>query len=58
MDLKVPYDWNNETWPADVEFQLGKSFTPTIGAYIDVQSGLGGDKPYDTALGVGIRFNY
>ena len=58
MDVKVLYDWNSETWPADIELQLGKSFTPKIGAYIDVQSGLGGDKPYDTALGVGIRYNY
>jgi len=58
MDLKAPYDWNSETWPADVELQLGKSFTPKIGAYIDAQAGIGSDRPYDWALGVGLRFNY
>jgi hypothetical protein len=58
MDLKVPYDWENETWPADVEFLLGKNYSPKFGAYIDVQAGLGGDKLYDSAVGVGIRFVY
>jgi hypothetical protein len=58
MDLKVPYDWENETWPADVELQLGKSFTPKIGAYFDAQAGIGNDRPYDWAVGVGFRFNY
>ena len=57
-DLKVPYDWNSETWPASVEFQLGKNYSPKFGAYIDVQAGLGGDKSYDSAVGVGIRFVY
>ena len=58
MDLKVPYDWENETWPVDIEFQFGKSFTQKIGAYIDAQAGVGNDRPYDWAIGVGWRFNY
>ncbi len=58
MDMKVPYDWENDTVPADVEFQLGKSFSKSFGAYLDLQSGLGGDKPHDWAAGIGLRFNY
>ena len=57
-DLKIPYDWENETWPNTIEFQLGKNYSPKFAAYIDLQGGLGGDKPYDYAVGVGFRFNY
>ena len=57
-DLKAPYDWENDKVPASVEFQLGKSFTPSFGAYIDLQAGIGGDRSYDWATGVGLRFNY
>ena len=57
-DLKVPYDWENDAVPASLEMQLGKSFTPSFGAYVDVQTGIGGDKPYDWAAGVGLRFSY
>ena len=57
-DLKVPYDWENETWPTDIELQLGKSFTSTIGSYIDLQAGIGSDRPYDWAVGAGLRINY
>ena len=58
MDFKVPYDWENDTIPSSIEFQVGKSFTKSVGAYIDLQSGIGGDKPYDFAAGIGLRFNY
>ena len=58
MDLKVPYDWENDTIPSSIEFQFGKSFTKSFGAYIDLQSGIGGDKSYDFAAGIGLRFNY
>ena len=58
LDLKVPYDWENETWPAAAELQYGKSFTSNLGAYIDLQSGIGSERTYDYALGIGLRFNY
>jgi len=58
LDLKVPYDWEDDTLPASIELQLGKSFTQSFGAYVDLQSGLGGDKSYETAAGVGLRFSY
>jgi len=58
MDLKIPYDWENDEIPSLVEFQLGKSFTKSFGMYIDLQSGIGSDKPYDFATGIGLRFNY
>ena len=58
MDLKVPYDWKNETVPSSIEFQLGKSFNKSFGVFIDLQSGIGGDKPYDYATGIGFRFNF
>ncbi len=57
-DLKLPYDWENETWPASLELQLGKTFDSGIGGYIDAQAGLGGDKPYAGVLGVGLRLGF
>ena len=57
-DVIVPYDWENETWPATFELQFGKSLSNRIGAYIDLQSGIGSDRPYNNAIGIGVRFNY
>jgi hypothetical protein len=59
LDAKVPVDWENDNAvPASVEPQIGKMFTPSFGAYVDGLFGIGGDRPYDWGLGVGIRFNY
>jgi hypothetical protein len=44
LDLKVPYNWENNTVPASIELQLGKSYTPSFGAYVDLQAGVGGDR--------------
>jgi hypothetical protein len=44
--------------PASAEAQLGKMFTPSFGTYVDGLLGIGGDKPYDWGVGVGLRFNY
>ena len=57
-DLKVPYDWENDKVPASFELHLGKSFTPAFAAYVDLQAGIGGNRPYDWATGVGLRFSY
>ncbi|MCP3850657.1 MAG: hypothetical protein GY694_10545 [Gammaproteobacteria bacterium] len=58
MDLKISRDWKNDETPTSVEFQLGKSFTKSLGLYLDLQSGFGSDKSYDFATGIGLRFNY
>jgi len=58
MDLKVSYDWENDKVPASFELHLGKSFTPAFAAYVDLQAGIGGNRPYDWATGVGLRFSY
>ncbi len=58
LDLKVPYDWENDQIPASVELQLGKSFSPSFAAYIDGLAGIGSDRPYDFGVGIGLRFNY
>jgi len=57
-DLKASYDWENDKVPASFELQLGKSFTPAFGAYVDLQAGIGGNRPYDWATGAGLRFSY
>lgn len=57
-DLKVPHDWENETWPASLELQLGKKLSPGFSGYIDAQAGLGADRPYDSALGIGHRAHF
>jgi len=59
LDAKVPVDWENDNAiPASFEVQLGKMFTPSFGTYVDGLLGIGGDKPYDWGVGVGVRFNY
>jgi hypothetical protein len=59
LDAKLPVDWENDNAiPATVEVQVGKTFTDLIGAYIDGLFGVGGDRPYDWGVGVGLRFNY
>jgi hypothetical protein len=32
-------------------------FTPSFGAYVDGFLGIGGDRPYDWGVVVGLRFN-
>ena len=58
LDAKVPVDWVNNAVPASVEVQLGKMFLPSFGTYVDGLFGVGGDRPYDWGVGVGLRFNY
>lgn len=59
LDAKIPVDWEHDNAiPASFEVQLGKMFTPSFGTYLDGLFGIGGDKPYDWGVGVGMRFNY
>ncbi len=58
LDLKLPYDWTNESWPASAELQIGRNIRPGLALYGDFLVGLGSDRIYDKALGVGLRFNY
>ena len=59
LDAKVPVDWENDNQvPASAEIQLGKMFTPVFGAFVEGLFGIGGDKPYDTGFGLGLRFVY
>jgi hypothetical protein len=58
LDAKIPFDWENDEVPATVEPQLGKMFTPAFGTYVDGLFGVGGDRPYDWGVGLGVRFNY
>lgn len=59
LDAKIPVDWENDNAiPATAEVQLGKMFTPAFGTYVDGLIGIGGDRPYDWGVGVGVRFNY
>ena len=59
IDAKLPVDWEHDNdIPATLEVQLGKMFTPSFGTYVDGLFGVGGDKPYDWGVGVGVRFNY
>ncbi len=59
LDTKVPVEWENgNEIPATFEVQLGKMFSPAFGTYLDGLFGVGGDKPYDWGVGVGVRFNY
>jgi len=57
-DVKVPRDWENNSWPATVEGELGQMLNQRVGLFLQTQAGVGGDAPYDWggALGTRIRF--
>jgi hypothetical protein len=58
LDLKLPYDWENEAWPVTSEMQVGYNFNKSWAIYADALVGLGNDRPYDGGVGLGIRFKY
>ena len=59
LDAKVSVEWENDNAvPTTAEVQLGKMYSPSFGVYLDGLIGVGGDKPYDWGIGVGVRFNY
>jgi len=58
LDLKVPYDWNAKTWPLTAELQIGYNINHRVALYGEALFGLGGDRPYDNGVGLGLRFKY
>jgi hypothetical protein len=59
LDAKIPVDWEHDNdILSTFEVQLGKMFSPAFGLYMDGLVGVGGDKPYDWGVGVGLRFNF
>lgn len=58
LDFVVPVEWENNVTPATSEIQLGKMFKPWLGFFMDGMLGIGGDRPYDWGIGLGIRFSY
>ncbi len=58
LDAKVPYDWENETWPITAELQVGYNFGPSWAIYADGLVGIGNDRPYDAGAGLGLRFKF
>ena len=59
LDAKIPFEWENDNAiPATAEVQFGKMFTSSFGLYADANAGIGGDKPYDWGIGLGVRFMY
>lgn len=58
LDARVPFDWENDTIPASIEIQLGKTITSRMSTYVDGLFGIGGDRPYEWGVGLGLRFSY
>jgi len=59
LDAKVPVDWEDDNAiPASFELQVGKMFKPGFGVFAEGLIGVGGDRPYDHGIGLGLRFNY
>ena len=59
LDAIAPIDWEHDhAVPVTFEMQIGKVFSPSFGAYVEAQFGIGDDRPYDRGVGVGLRFNY
>jgi hypothetical protein len=58
LDVKIPYDWENERWPVNAEIQVGYNFGPSWAIYADGLVGIGSDRPYDTGVGLGLRLKF
>lgn len=58
LDAIIPYDWENEAWPATSEIQVGYNFGPSWAIYADGLVGVGSNRPYDAGLGLGLRFKF
>ncbi len=59
LDAIAPVDWqHDDTKVANAELQFGKTFTKNVGAYVDLLTGIGGDKPYEWGVGTGLRVSY
>jgi len=58
LDARLPFDWENDTVPASVELQVGKTIKKYVGIYMDGLGGIRGDRPYDWGVGTGVRFKY
>ena len=58
FDLKIPYDWENESLPADGEVQYGGLVTEKLKFYVDGKFGIGSERTYDWGVGIGLRFSY
>jgi hypothetical protein len=57
-DVKVPRDWENETWPATGEFELGKMLTDDMGVFAQGLIGIGGERPMTYGAAIGLRINF
>jgi hypothetical protein len=58
LDTIVPFDWENDRIPATLEIQGGRMMSSALGLYVDVLAGIGGDRPYDWGVGLGMRIAY
>ena len=59
LDAKVPVDWaNDNAIPATLELQLGNHLSDSLSVFADGLVGIGGDRPYDYGVGLGVRFKY
>lgn len=57
-DIILPYDWENDTLPAQAELQFGINVNRKLALYVDGIAGLGHDRIVDWGVGMGIRFKY
>ena len=58
LDAKIPYDWENEGWPVNIEIQVGYNLGPSWALYAEGLVGIGSDRPYDAGAGLGLRFKF
>lgn len=58
LDLKIPYDWENERVPASGELQIGYNMNNAWAIYVDGLLGIGTARTYDAGAGLGLRFKF
>lgn len=58
LDVKVPFDHENDTVPASGEVEFGKMLTKGVGLFVKGLGGIGGERPFDWGVGTGVRISF
>jgi len=57
-DLKVPRDWESNSWPASAEAEVGTMLDRNVGVFGQALAGLGGERTFDWGFALGVRVNF
>ena len=56
--MRLPYDWENQEWPAELETEVGQMLSPVRGLFAQFKHGVGGHAVIDWAAAAGYRMRF